>query len=248
MKEILKGENVNGNKKQEEEKKEGKKITEVVLKVYMHCESCKTKVSKYLRGCEGVEEVTADVGNAKVVIKGKDLKPNKILEQIRRKYSKNAQLISPKPLPETPNQTKADPPKKEEVKTVELKMGMHCEGCVNDIKQRVGRMEGVMAVEADRESSKVRVKGIVDPPKLVEAIKKKMKKNVEVVNKKQEKEEKSANKPGGGGGGNNNNLNNQDGKQEKENLAFKYPPQYSLHHIYPNQTFSDDNVFSCSIM
>jgi len=121
--------------------------------------------------------VTADVGNAKVVIKGKDLKPNKILEQIRRKYSKNAQLISPKPLPETPNQTKADPPKKEEVretlasflllhiishlisfylvlvvlgfkiqvKTVELKMGMHCEGCVNDIKQRVGRMEGQIA-------------------------------------------------------------------------------------------------------
>lgn len=104
---------------------------------------------------------------------------------------------------------------------------------------------GVMAVEADRESSKVRVKGIVDPPKLVEAIKKKMKKNVEVVNKKQEKEEKSANKPGGGG---NNNNNNKDGKQEKENFAFKYPPQYSLHHIYPNQTFSDDNVFSCSIM
>ena len=60
--------------------------------------------------------MTADVGNAKVVIKGKELKPNKILEEIRRKYSKNAQLISPKPLPETPNQTKADPPKKEEVR------------------------------------------------------------------------------------------------------------------------------------
>lgn len=29
-----------------------------------------------------------------------------------------------------------------QMKTVELKMNMHCEGCAKDIKQTIGRMEG----------------------------------------------------------------------------------------------------------
>lgn len=102
---------------------------------------------------------------------------------------------------------------------------------------------GVMTVETNKESSKVIVKGIMDPPKLVECIKKKMGTNVEMFNKKQEKQSqpnKDANqdKP----------TNKKDANQDNENFVFKYPPQYSLLHIYPNQTFSDDNVFSCSIM
>lgn len=103
---------------------------------------------------------------------------------------------------------------------------------------------GVMTVEADKESSKVTVKGAVDAEKLVKSIKKKMGNiNVEMMKKKlEEKENKpkasSEEKPG----------KNKDSNQEKENFVFKYPPQYSLLHIYPDQTFSDDNVFSCSIM
>lgn len=62
-----------------------------------------------------MEEVTADMGNQKVVIKGKDLNPKKILEGIRKKYSKNVELISPKELPDGPKQKKPEP-KKEEVK------------------------------------------------------------------------------------------------------------------------------------
>lgn len=55
---FLKGQNQNGNKKQEEQKgdekkEQQKKITEVVLKVYMHCEACKTKVLKCLNSFDG---------------------------------------------------------------------------------------------------------------------------------------------------------------------------------------------------
>lgn len=62
----------------------------------------------------GVEEVAADMENKKVVIKGKDLNPKKIMEEIKKKYSKNVELISPKDLPDTPKQNKPQP-KKEEV-------------------------------------------------------------------------------------------------------------------------------------
>ncbi|XP_038875116.1 heavy metal-associated isoprenylated plant protein 8-like [Benincasa hispida] len=191
----------------------------------------------------GVEEVTADTENQKVIIKGKDLNPKKILEGIRKKYSKNVELISPKELPDTPNQNKPEPKKEEaQIKTVELKMNMHCEDCAKDIKKTIGKMEGVMTVETNKESSKVIVKGTVDAPKLVKYIKKKMGKNVEFFDKKQEKQsqpKESESKPAN---------NKKDSNQDKENVISKYPPQYSLVHIYLDQTFSDDNVFSCSIM
>ncbi|KAL0538281.1 hypothetical protein IC582_027293 [Cucumis melo] len=205
----------------------------------MHCEACQHKLSKCLKASShGVEEVAADMENKKVVIKGKDLNPKKIMEEIKKKYSKNVELISPKDLPDTPKQNKPQPKKEEvQMKTVELKMNMHCEGCENDIKETIGKMEGVMRVETNRESSKVIVKGMIDPPKLMECIKKKMGKEVEILNNKKDgKPEDKSN-------------NNKDSNEEKlDNFAFKYPPQYSLLHIYPNQTFSDDNVFSCSIM
>ncbi|XP_031744129.1 heavy metal-associated isoprenylated plant protein 8 [Cucumis sativus] len=240
-KEMGKGQNQNGKRRQEEEKGKGKKeeqkkITEVVVKVYMHCEGCKHKLSKCLKASRhGVEEVAADMENKKVVIKGNDLNPERIMEEIKKKYSKNVELISPKELPDTSKQNKPEPKKEEvQMKTVELKMNMHCEGCENDIKQTIGKMEGVMRVETDRESSKVIVKGMIDPPKLMECIKKRMGKKVEIFNKKSE--DKSSN-------------NKDSNVQHKlDHFTFKYPPQYSLLHIYPNQTFSDDNVFSCSIM
>lgn len=64
-----------------------------------------------------MEEVTADVGNEKVMIKGKDLNPKSLLEGIRKKYSKNVELISPKELTDPPKPKKPEP-KKEEVNLI----------------------------------------------------------------------------------------------------------------------------------
>lgn len=85
------------------------------------------------------------------------------------------------------------------------------------------------------ESSRVTVRGVVDPPKLIEYIKQQLGKHAEIV--KQEQGQKQ--------GSNNNNNNKKD--PERENI-FQYPLQYSSQHIYPNQIFSDDNPFACSIM
>ncbi|KAJ0095035.1 hypothetical protein Patl1_16978 [Pistacia atlantica] len=178
-----------------EESKEG-----IVLKVYMHCkgceeygsalpsrfqcnihsifyvyprETCAIFCSYQLINPLGVEEIMIDRANNKVIVRGKNADPEKIFRRIRKKYSTNIELLSPKPKPVEVFQHKKEPEKKEpqpQVKVVIFKMYMHCEGCVHDIKRNIVRMEGVLSVEADMGKSEVKVKGIFDPPKLGEKI------------------------------------------------------------------------------
>lgn len=103
---------------------------------------------------------------------------------------------------------------------------------------------GVLNVEANMETSMVTVRGIVDPPKLLEYIKKQLGKHAEIV--KQE-EDKGQGKDKGKGKDNNNSNNNLICPEVVE-IQFQYPPQYSVEHIYPCQSFSDENPLACSIM
>lgn len=54
-----------------------------------------------------------DYPNHRVVVKGKRADPLKVLERVQKKYSRNAELISPKPKPEI--KEKKEPEKKEVV-------------------------------------------------------------------------------------------------------------------------------------
>ncbi|XP_010467978.1 PREDICTED: heavy metal-associated isoprenylated plant protein 3-like [Camelina sativa] len=212
---------------------------EIVLKVYMHCEGCASQVSHCLRGYDGVEQIKTEIGNNKVVVSGKFDDPMKILRRVQNKFSKNAELISPKPNPKQ-DQKKEPQQKKEttpQIKTVILKMNMHCEGCVNEIKKGIGKIKGVQTVEPDRAKSTVVVRGDMDPQKLVEKIKKKLGKHAELASQTTEKSKE-----------NNNNKNTNKNQDSDGNKIFSYPPQYSSQHAYPSQLFSDENVHSCSIM
>ncbi|KAF5725553.1 hypothetical protein HS088_TW23G00277 [Tripterygium wilfordii] len=115
-------------------------------------------------------------------------------------------------------------------------MSMHCEGCVNDIKRNIEAVQGILSVEPDREKSLVTVKGVFDPPKLAKTMSKRFGKHVEIL--KQEQPEK----------GKDNNKGAMDGGSSTNITMFHYPPQYSNGCIYPPMTFSDENVFSCSLM
>ncbi|XP_048233225.1 heavy metal-associated isoprenylated plant protein 8 isoform X2 [Ricinus communis] len=84
---------------------------------------------------------------------GKNVDPVKVLGRLQKKYSRNVELISPKPKKQKINR-----------KIIELKMYMHCEGCAHDIKRSTGRMEGIMSVEPDMEKSIAVIKGLFDPP------------------------------------------------------------------------------------
>ncbi|KAB2635065.1 copper transport protein CCH [Pyrus ussuriensis x Pyrus communis] len=220
---------------------------EIVLKVLMHCEGCQSKVSKCLRSFEGVEEVVVDYPNHKVTVKGKKADPLRVLERVQNKFSRNAELISPMPKPE--NKQKKEPEKKEvappQVKVVVLKTLMHCEGCAIDIKKYLEKIKGVLSVEANMESSRVRVRGIVEAAKLVEYIKKEFGKHAEIV-KQEQGEEKGQGKDKADNG--KDKVNNNKQRPEGGECVFQYPPQYSTQHIYPCQTFSDENPLACSTM
>ncbi|KAG4966975.1 hypothetical protein JHK87_032626 [Glycine soja] len=57
--------------------------------------------------------------------------------------------------------------KRKQFQTVEVKVKMDCEGCERKVKKLV---EGVTEVEVDRQGSKVRVSGYVEPSKVVSRI------------------------------------------------------------------------------
>ncbi|XP_057972541.1 heavy metal-associated isoprenylated plant protein 7 [Malania oleifera] len=205
-------------KKEEEKKEEDPKDEpppEIVLKVYMHCEGCARKVRRCLRGFEGVEDVMTDCKSHKVVVKGEKADPLKVRDRVQRKSHRQVELLSPIPKPPAEDEKKEDKEvvkpeeKKEEpppVITVVLKVHMHCEACAQEIKKRILRMKGVESADPDLKASQVAVKGVFDPPKLVEYVYKRTGKHSVVVKqdppeKKEEdkgkegKEEKKAEEP-----------------------------------------------------
>ncbi|KAK9103337.1 hypothetical protein Sjap_020591 [Stephania japonica] len=102
---------------------------EIVLKVYMHCEGCARKVKRCLKGFQGVEDVETDCKAHKVIVKGKQADPLKVLERVQKKSHRQVELLSPIPKPPSPEEEKKargrkpkPEEKKEEVdKAVELR-------------------------------------------------------------------------------------------------------------------------------
>ncbi|KAJ6764249.1 HEAVY METAL-ASSOCIATED ISOPRENYLATED PLANT PROTEIN 7 [Salix koriyanagi] len=174
---------------------------EIVLQVYMHCEGCARKVRRWLKGFEGVEDVTTDCRASKVVVRGEKADPLKVLERIRRKSHREVVLISP--IPKPPSEKKAEEkekPKVEEKKeeppviTAMLRVYMHCEACAMEIKKRIQRMQGVESAEPDLKSSQVTVKGVFEPEKLVEYVHKRTGKHAVIVKQEPEKKEEEKGK------------------------------------------------------
>ncbi|XP_030533380.1 heavy metal-associated isoprenylated plant protein 7-like [Rhodamnia argentea] len=249
-----------------EEAKEGEKKKEeppeIVLKVDMHCEACARKVARALKGFEGVEEVTTDSKASKVVVKGKAADPAKVCERLQKKRGRRVELISPLPKPpeeEKKEETKEQPKeeKKEEPPapiTVVLKVGMHCEACAQALQKRIRKIQGVETVETDVANDLVIVKGVIDPPKLVDYLKKRTGKQASIVKdeEKKEEEKKDAEKKEESKEG-----EKKDGEEGKDDDGTKmdirkseyWPSKYYMEYSsYPPQIFSDDNPNACSVM
>ncbi|XP_042498345.1 heavy metal-associated isoprenylated plant protein 7-like [Macadamia integrifolia] len=196
------------------ESKEPPSPKEIVLRVYMHCEGCARKIKRSLRGFEGVEDVQTDCKTHKVIVKGEKADPLKVLERVQRKSHRHVELLSPIPKPPAED-AKKDEDKKENVKSEEkkeepqvivvvLKVYMHCEACTLKIRKCILKMKGVEAVDPDLKSSQVTVKGVFDPPNLVEYVYKRTGKRAVIVKqepeKKEEKDEKKGEEKEKGGG------------------------------------------------
>ncbi|KAF5932895.1 hypothetical protein HYC85_029066 [Camellia sinensis] len=145
----------------------------------------------------GVEEVETDCKTHKVVVKGAKADPVKVLERVQMKSHRQVELLSPIPKPPAPEDAKKadekevakplDKKQEPQVITVVLKIYMHCEACSQEIKRRILRMDGVESVEPDLKSSQVTVKGVLDPPKLVEYVYKRTGKQALIVKQEAEK-------------------------------------------------------------
>ncbi|ESR37731.1 hypothetical protein CICLE_v10028824mg [Citrus x clementina] len=236
--------NNNGNneaekkKKEEEEgdavaekKKDDKKSSvTVILKVDMHCEGCANKIVRYARSFEGVEAVKAEVAANKITIVGA-VDPSKIREKLDKKTKKKIDLISPQPKkdnkdkePKQDNKPKDNKspddkkPKEPPVTTAVLKLGLHCQGCIEKILKIVSKTKGVMDKSIDKQKDTVTVKGTMDAKALAEVLKERLKRPVEIVPPKKEKEkekEKEKNDEKESNGGDNNNSGNGGSKKKK---------------------------------
>ncbi|CAA6664039.1 unnamed protein product [Spirodela intermedia] len=186
------------------------------MRIFMHCEGCARKVMRSLKGFPGVETVTTDCRTHKVVVKGKvaAADPLKVVDRVEKKSGRKVELLTPiPPKPEEKKEEKEEEkPKPEEKKeeptviSVVLKVHMHCEACLQEIKKRILKMKGVQSVDPDLKSSQVTVKGIFEPQKLVEYIYKRTGKHAAIVktepaDKKPEDKAGDEKKADGGGEG-----------------------------------------------
>ncbi|TKY67177.1 Copper-transporting ATPase 2 [Spatholobus suberectus] len=75
--------------------------------------------------------------------------------------------------------------------TVVLKVDMHCDGCAAKIIKHLRGFQGVEMVKAESDAGKVTVTGKVDPTKVRDNLKEKIKKNVEILSPQPKKEQET---------------------------------------------------------
>ncbi|XP_073312906.1 heavy metal-associated isoprenylated plant protein 7-like [Primulina huaijiensis] len=248
--------------KQEEVKKKDEEPQEIILRVDMHCAACARKVTRSLKGFQGVEDVTADCKASKVVVKGNAADPSKVCQRIQKKTGRKVELISPLPKPPEESKKEETKPEPKEEKKVEplpvinvvLKVRMHCDACAQALERRIVKIHGVESVTTDIANDQVTVKGVLDPDKLVNDVYKKTGKQASVVKdeekkeeEKKEEEKKDEKQEDKKQGEESKEDNDVDKKTDIKKNEY-WPPKYNLEYAYAPQMFSDENPNACSVM
>ncbi|XP_022753877.1 heavy metal-associated isoprenylated plant protein 3-like [Durio zibethinus] len=252
------------NKKGGDGEKNEKGSLTIVLKVDCLCEGCATKILKYIRDFEGVETVKTESGSNKVTVNGA-MDPTAIKDKLLKKTKKKVDVISPQPKKDDNKEEKKEKkpdkdknpdsdnkqekkPKEAQVTTADLKVQLkcQCQGCVGKIRKIVAETKGVHELKVDKQKELVTVKGTMDVKALAEALKGKLKKNVEIVPPKKEKDGKNEgceNGGGGGGGGGGGKKKNKGGngggagggggKTDGNRMEFMVQPDFGFMPGYP---------------
>ncbi|KAM7527971.1 hypothetical protein LguiB_031381 [Lonicera macranthoides] len=138
---------------------------------------------------------------------------NKCVKQRDEKNKKNNKT-------EDKNVKKGDEKKSKEppVTTVVLKLNWHCQGCIRKIESVVTKTKGYKEMSLDHQKYLLMVKGSMDPKLLVESLKKRLKRPVEIVPSKKEgsgeKGKGGGGSKGGGGGSKGGDGGNGESKAE----------------------------------
>lgn len=280
----------NGNEKHvgngRKNKEDDGRVT-VVLKTDLHCEGCAGKVVKAVRSLKGVESAkTGDYELKKITVIGK-VDPVELRQKVEEKIKKKVELISPVNDGEKSNQlgggggqgkqqkhqTAAvqdeNNHKQFPVTTTALKVALHCQGCIEKIQKLVIKTEGFMDMSIDKSNDLVVVKGGIDVDALVDELKGKLKRKVEIVPAKKDgggggekKENGGGEKKENGGGGDGERRENGGGGRSVDlhNMGYfvgqgqyTYPqyvnrPEYAINYMHATQMFNDENPNACVVM
>ncbi|KAL3718773.1 hypothetical protein ACJRO7_003821 [Eucalyptus globulus] len=221
----------------ENKKKEGEDGFTVVLKMDMHCGGCADKIVKWAKNVKGVEKAKAEWEANKLTVRG-EMDPWELREELEGRTKKKVEVVSPQ-LPkkdkdkDKDSKSSASPdgnnkkakdkkaedkkPKEPPVSTAVLKLELHCAGCIDKIYKTATKVKGVQSIQFDKEKDLVAATGTMDAKALVESLKEKMKRPVEVVQPKKDKDgggKDGGGKDGGGGGGGGGKKNKKGGKEE----------------------------------
>nr|AFK45337.1 unknown [Medicago truncatula] len=240
-------------------KKEDSPPVPVVYKLDLHCEGCIKKIKRSARHFAGVETVKADLPSNKVTVTGK-FDAVKLQEKLAEKAKKKVELLTPppkkdagaeKPAEKKPDEKKPEEKKVEEKKpeekkpeekkpkesTVVMKIRLHCDGCITKIKRIIMKFKGVETVNLDGDKDLVTVKGTMEPKDLIEYLKEKLKRNVDIVPPKKEEEKKEKD-----GGGEKKEKKEDEKKEEKKvdggdaakvevnKMEYQYPIQVPMYY------------------
>ncbi|KAK4756146.1 hypothetical protein SAY87_006273 [Trapa incisa] len=189
----------------------------------MHCEGCASKIIKCAKAFEGVEKANVQWEASKLTVEGK-VDGVKLRESLQKKTKKKVELVSPQPKKEnkkdddnntgtaakgndTNKEKKAEEkkPKEPAVSTAVMKVGLHCQGCVQKIHKFISKNSGVKSVSIDMQKDLVTVIGTMEAKDLAESLKRRMKREVEIIPQKKGNEKGKNNgekKEGSEDGGN----------------------------------------------
>ncbi|CAI8608280.1 unnamed protein product [Vicia faba] len=243
-----------------EKKKDDIELIIAIYKLNLHCQECGNKIKKHLLTTQGVQSVEMDIEKGEIKAKGK-LDPLKVLKIIAKKSNKKVELISPKVKPKEIIISKPKEIKDPIVRTISVKVHMHCDKCEADLKTILIKHKGIFNVKTDMKAQSLTVEGTIEVEKLLSFLKKIMHKNAQVISIKEEKkEEKEEEKKDKGKEEEKKDKGKASGETSKvieihhhgitrddtkinENINVPY----IIHYVYAPQLFSDENPNSCSI-
>ncbi|KAL9261461.1 Heavy metal-associated isoprenylated plant protein 3-like protein [Drosera capensis] len=220
---------------------EEKKSITIVLRSDFHCLGCSIRLKKSILAFPGVDMVKEGEEN-KVTVIGTGIDPVKLRDSVEKKIKRKVELVFPQPpkngggggnknngagggdkkaeekqQDNNNNNKKAN--KEPPVTTVVLKVAYHCLGCGQKIHKMASTFKGVHTVTVDKDKDQVTVKGTMDAKALMECLKEKLKRPVEIIpekkdNKDKNKESGTGDEKGNNQGGNAGNGGGGGGKKK----------------------------------
>ncbi|XP_021986919.2 heavy metal-associated isoprenylated plant protein 3-like [Helianthus annuus] len=176
----------NDNEKQINGGQKNDSVT-MLLKFNMHCDRCARKVVKFVSSLQGVDSVTRRENDwKKIMVVGK-VDPVKLREIVEVKYNKNVELISPATKKHLDFVKDEINHKQFPVTTVVLKVSLNCggcRGCIKKIQKLIEEAKGFVEMSIDKSNNLVMVKGAMDMNVLMMTLKKKLKRQIEIVQAK----------------------------------------------------------------